>query len=189
MVGELGCLPPPISLARLSSAARELVGCTCAPRPSCAVVPLDHYQLCSCTVVHLHHYHLQLCTCAFIMISCAVVHLWGHMSDSWFWVEEKMCDHIATRKLSHSQALFVICRIWMGKKFLKVRWYKSRKVFWILLADAMFSLFSLCFQVKARANFWDEVSAMDSQLQLLNSDLTGGSLLKLTPDLFSLFRF
>ena len=30
---------------------------------------------------------------------------------------------------------------------------------------------------------------MDSQLQLLNSDLTGGSLLKLTPDLFSLFRF
>ena len=30
---------------------------------------------------------------------------------------------------------------------------------------------------------------MSSQLQLLNSDLTGGSLLKLTPDLFSLFRF
>ena len=190
MVGELGCLPPPISLARLSSAAQELVGCSCAPPPvvqlcSCAFVHLcscAFVQLCSCLVV-------QLCPSTTIFFSCALVHLWGHRSNSWFGVEEKMCGHIATRKLSHSQALFVICRIRMGKKFLEVKWYKSRKVFWILLADAIFSLFSLCFQVKAWDNFWGEVSAMDSQLQLLNSDLTGGSWLKLTPDLFSCFRF
>ena len=120
-------------------------------------------QLCSCAVVPLHHYHLQLCIFEDICLTLDRQRIWG--------TKEKMCGHIARRKLSNSQALFVICRIWMGKKILKVKWYKIRKDFWILLTCRC--LFSLCFQVKARTNFWDEVSAIDSQLQLLNSDRTG----------------
>ena len=44
MVGELGCLPPPISLARLSSAAQELVGCSCAPPLLSSVVHLCIFE-------------------------------------------------------------------------------------------------------------------------------------------------
>ena len=89
------------------------------PSTSCAVV-----QLCSCAPPPLPSSVVHLCIFEDICLTLDRQRIWG--------TKEKMCGHIARRKLSHSQALFVICRIQMGKKFLKVKWYQNRKVFRIL---------------------------------------------------------